>query len=71
MSQSSTGLMTTGPIWKRMIAFAIPITVQFIPQIEVVYWAYPFTWTLSSLCFVIYLWKADWLHAYDRIEEGK
>ena len=27
MSQSSTGLMTTGPIWKRMIAFAIPIFI--------------------------------------------
>ena len=33
----------------------ITITTHFIPQIQVVFWAYPLTWSLSSIIFLIYL----------------
>ncbi|MDO5410588.1 MAG: MATE family efflux transporter [Lachnospiraceae bacterium] len=36
----------------------ITLTVRIIPVINVIFWAYPLTWTLSSICFVISLWKA-------------
>ena len=39
----------------------IAITVQYIPKIEVVYWAYPLTWALSSIFFLIYYLKVDWM----------
>ena len=39
----------------------ITITVQFIPRIEVVFWAYPITWILSSAVLAIYYKKAKWL----------
>ena len=68
--KSTIPMLITLACWCLIRITYITITVQFIPRIEVVYWAYPFTWTLSSLCFVIYLWKADWLHAYDRIKGG-
>lgn len=32
----------------------ITITLRFIPDIRVVYWAYPLTWTLSSIAFIWY-----------------
>ncbi len=43
----------------------ITITVYFIPQIQVVFWAYPLTWTLSSIVFLIYYKKSHWLNAYE------
>lgn len=36
----------------------ITITVKIIPDIRVVYWAYPITWTISSLAFLIYYKKS-------------
>lgn len=46
----------------------VTLITQFVPGIRIVFWAYPFTWTLSSICFLIYYLKADWLHYYDKKE---
>lgn len=40
----------------------ITVTLRFIPKIEVVFWAYPLTWSLSGIVFLIYLLKGDWMH---------
>ncbi|OUP02892.1 MATE family efflux transporter [Drancourtella sp. An210] len=37
---------------------------MFISSIAIVYWVYPLTWTLSSVAFLIYYKKADWLHSF-------
>lgn len=39
-------------------------------HIQLVFWAYPITWTLSSLCFFFYYVKADWPHYLDRKAAG-
>lgn len=52
--------------WCIIRVIYITVTVHFIPKIQVVFWAYPLTWTLSSIVFVIFLIKSDWVHAYDR-----
>ena len=44
----------------------ITVAVRFIPSIRVVFWAYPLTWCLSSILFLIYFLKADWLHGFDK-----
>lgn len=46
----------------------LAIMTRFIPKIEVVFWAYPLTWFLSSAFFAIYLLKSDWVHSYDRLQ---
>lgn len=43
----------------------ISIAVRIIPKITVVYWAYPITWTLSSIIFLIYYLKSDWVHGLE------
>lgn len=43
----------------------ISIAVRFIPNIQVVFWAYPITWALSSIVFLIYYLKSDWVHGLD------
>ena len=42
----------------------ITIAVRFIPDIHTIYLAYPITWSLSSILFTIYYFKADWVHAF-------
>ena len=39
----------------------ISIVVSFVPKIEVVFWAYPLTWTLSSVVFLMYYLKSNWM----------
>lgn len=44
----------------------ITVTVHFIPSIQVIFWAYPITWTLSSIVFLFYILKADWVHGFEK-----
>lgn len=44
----------------------ITVTVKFIPDIRVIFWAYPLTWTLSSIVFLIYFLKSDWIHGLEK-----
>jgi Na+-driven multidrug efflux pump len=44
----------------------ISVAVRFINKLTTVSWAYPITWTLSSIIFLIYFLKADWIHHFDR-----
>ena len=46
----------------------ITIAVKFVNDLTTVSWAYPITWTLSSIVFLIYFLKADWIHNFDRME---
>lgn len=43
----------------------ISVIVRFIPSINVVFWAYPLTWTLSTVVFLIYFIKSDWVHGLE------
>ncbi len=39
----------------------ITIAVKFLPQLQTISWAYPITWCLSTIVFLIYYKKANWL----------
>ncbi len=47
----------------------ISVAVRFVNRLTTVSWAYPITWTLSSIIFLIYFLKADWIHNFDREEQ--
>lgn len=49
----------------------ITIAVRFVPELETVSRAYPITWTCSSIVFLIYFFKADWIHNFDRLQAKK
>lgn len=42
----------------------ITVVVRIIPDIRVVHWAYPLTWLLSSIAFLIYYKRTDWIAEY-------
>lgn len=39
----------------------ITIAIHFINDIRVIFWAYPLTWTLSSIIFMFYFLSSKWL----------
>ena len=43
----------------------VTLMIHYIPHIQVIFWAYPLTWSLSSIAFTIYYLKADWIHGYE------
>lgn len=47
--------------WCVIRVIYISVITQFIPRIEVIFWAYPLTWGLSSITFAIYLLRGKWL----------
>ena len=42
-------------VWCALRITYITVTLRFIPQIGVIFWAYPITWTISSVIFGWYL----------------
>ena len=44
-------------IWCVLRITYITITVRLIPSIRVIYWAYPLTWAISCVLFVLCLMK--------------
>lgn len=57
--------------WCLIRVTYITVAVQHVPQLTTVSWAYPITWTLSSIIFLVYFLKADWIHNFDRMEAKK
>lgn len=48
--------------WCMVRISYITVAVRLIPKIQVIFWAYPLTWGLSSILFFIYYRKANWLY---------
>ena len=55
--------------WCAIRVAYISIMVPLVKESWVIFSAYPLTWTLSSIIFLIYYLKSDWLHAFDRAEK--
>ncbi len=66
--KASVPMVTMLVCWCLIRVSYITIAVKYIPQLETVSWAYPITWTCSSIVFLIYFFKADWIHHFDRLE---
>lgn len=66
--------MATVPMFTMLLCWCvirvsyITIGVRFVPRLETVSWAYPITWTCSSIVFLLYFFKSDWIHNFDRVE---
>ena len=43
----------------------VTVAVRIVNELTTVSWAYPITWTLSGILFLIYFLKADWIHNFD------
>ena len=52
--------------WCALRITYITIVVKLIPVVQTIYWAYPLTWTVSSIIFLIYYLKVDWVHGFEK-----
>lgn len=55
-------------IWCVLRVTYITTVLHFIHRIEFVFSAYPLTWCISCVIFVLYYLKADWMHTFERLE---
>lgn len=44
-------------VWCVFRITYITLTIRLIPDIRVVYWAYPITWSISSVLFAVFVWR--------------
>ena len=52
--------------WCAIRITYITIAVQLVPVVQTIYWAYPLTWSISSIIFLIYYLKVDWVHGFEK-----
>ncbi len=57
--------------WCVLRVSYITVAVGMIHELSMVSWAYPLTWTCSSIVFTIYLCKVDWIHHFERMGKHK
>lgn len=66
--KATVPMVTMLVCWCLIRVSYITIAIRFVNQLETVSWAYPITWTCSSIVFLLYFLKADWIHNFDRME---
>ncbi len=70
--KATVPMLTMLGCWCVLRVTYITIAVRIVNELTTVSWAYPITWTCSSIVFLIYFLKADWIHNFDRLEvQGK
>ena len=47
--------------WCLLRITYITLIVRIIPVINVIFWAYPLTWSVSVIIFIVYFFKGNWL----------
>ena len=57
--------------WCVLRVTYITLAVRIVPELTTVSRAYPITWSCSSIVFLIYFLKADWIHNFDRMDAGE
>ncbi len=66
--KATVPMMTMLICWCLIRVSYITVALKLANQLETISRAYPITWTCSSIVFLVYLLKADWIHNFDRIE---
>lgn len=66
--KATVPMVTMLVCWCLIRVSYITVALRFINQLETVSWAYPITWACSGTVFLIYLFKADWIHNFDRLD---
>ncbi len=49
-------------VWCGIRVSYITVIMHFTDNIRNIYWAYPLTWAISSLFYVVFYYRSDWVH---------
>ena len=53
-------------VWCLFRVSYITVTVRLIPDIRVIFWAYPLTWSISSAIFLYLFLKGKWVYGFEK-----
>ena len=53
-------------VWCVFRILYITTVMHISRDIQLIYWAYPITWSISSVIYFIYYHKSNWIHGFDR-----
>lgn len=53
-------------VWCVIRVSYIIAVMHFLGEIHHIYWAYPITWTISSVIFILYYLFSDWVHGFEK-----
>lgn len=51
-------------VWCVLRIAYIETAMHFVHDIKLIYWAYPITWSISSVIFLCYYLFSDWVHGF-------
>lgn len=61
-------MITMLSFWCGVRIIYVTQTLKVVPKFATISWAYPLTWTLSSIVFLIFLLKSDWTKVWQKKE---
>ena len=64
--KATVPMFTMLACWCVIRVSYITVAVKLVNKLTTVSMAYPISWTLSSIVFLIYFLKADWIHNFDK-----
>ncbi|MDO5400971.1 MAG: MATE family efflux transporter [Eubacteriales bacterium] len=64
--KATVPMLTMLGCWCVLRVSYITVALGFLPRLETISWAYPITWVGSSVIFLIYFLRADWMHTFQR-----
>jgi putative MATE family efflux protein len=53
-------------VWCVFRIAYIQFVMEMFGKIEYIYWAYPLTWAISSVIYLIYYLKSDWVYGFEK-----
>jgi hypothetical protein len=59
-------MFTMLTFWCGVRIVYVTLALRVFPTFSTISWAYPITWSCSTVVFLLFLLKSDWLHAFDK-----
>ena len=53
-------------VWCLLRITYILTVMHFVHEIQYIYYAYPITWSISSVIYFLYYHHSDWIHGFDK-----
>ncbi len=57
-------------VWCGVRITYIIIVMKLFGEIRYVFWAYPLTWSISSVIYLVYYLFSDWVHGFQKREKN-
>lgn len=66
--RSVVPMVTMLASWCLIRVTYVTIFIKIFPTFSTISWAYPITWSISSVIFICFLLFSDWTHAFEKKE---